>query len=65
MCQKIFYYFKDYYKNYSEELNFKKSYHIADIIESNLNKLEKENKLIYMNIKEIFKFIHDIIDKEK
>tara|TARA_A100001015_G_C14997968_1_gene717059 strand:+ start:362 stop:565 length:204 start_codon:yes stop_codon:yes gene_type:complete len=43
MCQKIFYYFQDYYKISSEEWNLKKSCHIADIIEYNLNKLEKDN----------------------
>ena len=33
MCQKIFYYFQDYYKIYSEEGILKKSCHISDTIE--------------------------------
>ena len=38
---------------------------LADTIEDNLNNLEKENKLMYMNIKDIFKFINDIIYESK
>ena len=67
MCQRIFYYIQEYLKptKYSEEDILKMSCHVADIIEYNLNKLEKENKLIYMNIKDIFKLINDIIYESK
>ena len=67
ICQRIFYYIQDYLKptKYSEEDILKMSCHVADIIEYNLNKLEEDNKLIYMNIKEIFKLINDIIYESK
>ena len=67
MCQRIFYYIQEYLKptKYLEEDILKMSCHVADIIEYNLNKLEKENKLIYMNIKDIFKLINDIIYQSK
>ena len=67
MCQRIFYYIQEYLKptKYSEEDILKMSCHVADIIEYNLNKLENENKLIYMNIKDIFKLINDLIYQSK
>ena len=67
MCQRIFYYIQEYLKptKYSEEDILKISCHVADIIEYNLNKLEKENKLIYMNIKDIFKLINGLIYESK
>ena len=67
MCQRIFYYIQEYLKptTYSEKDILNISCHVADIIEYNLNKLEKENKLIYMNIKDIFKLTNDIIYESK
>tara|TARA_Y100000022_G_scaffold60119_1_gene51565 strand:- start:2150 stop:2431 length:282 start_codon:yes stop_codon:yes gene_type:complete len=67
MCQRIFYYIQEYLKptKYSEEDILKISCHVADIIEYNLNKLENENKLLYMNTKEIFKLINDLIYQSK
>ena len=67
MCQRIFYYIQEYLKptKYSEKDILNISCHVADIIEYNLNKLENDNKLIYMNIKEIFKLINDIIYENK
>ena len=67
MCQRIFYYIQEYLKptKHSEEEILKMSCQVADIIEDNLNNLEKENKLMYMNIKDIFKFINDIIYESK
>ena len=67
MCQRIFYYIQEYLKptKYSEEDILKMSCHVADIIEYNLNKLENENKLLYMNTKDIFKLINDIIYESK
>ena len=67
MCQKIFYYIQEYLKptNYSEGDILKISCQVADIIEYNLNKLENENKLLYMNTKDIFKLINDIIYQSK
>ena len=67
MCQRIFYYIQEYLKptKHSEEEILKISCQVADTIEGNLNNLEKENKLIYMDIKEIFKLINDIIYESK
>jgi len=67
MCQRIFYYIQEYLKptKYSEEDILKISCHVADIIEYNLNKLENENKLLYMNTKDIFKLINDLIYQSK
>ena len=67
MCQRIFYYIQEYLKptKYSEEDILKMSCHVADIIEYNLNKLESENKLLYMNTKDIFKLINDLIYESK
>tara|TARA_B100000900_G_C20598424_1_gene724426 strand:- start:3008 stop:3289 length:282 start_codon:yes stop_codon:yes gene_type:complete len=67
MCQRIFYYIQEYLKptKYSEEDILKISCHVADIIEYNLNKLENENKLLYMNTKDIFKLINDLIYESK
>ena len=67
MCQRIFYYIQEYLKptKYSEEDILKMSCHVADIIEYNLNKLENENKLLYMNTKDIFKLINDLIYQSK
>ena len=67
MCQRIFYYIQEYLKptKYSEEDILKISCHVADIIEYNLNKLENENKLLYMNTKDIFKLINDLIYENK
>ena len=67
MCQRIFYYIQEYLKptKYSEEDILTISCQVADIIEYNLNKLENENKLIYMNIKDIFKLINDLIYQSK
>ena len=67
MCQRIFYYIQEYLKptNYSEEDILKISCQVADIIEYNLNKLENENKLLYMNTKDIFKLINDLIYQSK
>ena len=67
MCQRIFYYIQEYLKptKYSEEDILKMSCHVADIIEYNLNKLENENKLLYMNTKDIFKLINDLIYESK
>ena len=67
MCQRIFYYIQEYLKptKYSEEDILKISCNVADIIEYNLNKLENENKLIYMNIKDILKLINDLIYQSK
>ena len=67
MCQRIFYYIQEYLKptKYSEEDILKISCQVADIIEYNLNKLESENKLLYMNTKDIFKLINDLIYESK
>ena len=67
MCQRIFYYIQEYLKptKYSEEDILKISCHVADIIEYNLNKLENGNKLLYMNTKDIFKLINDLIYESK
>ena len=67
MCQRIFYYIQEYLKptKHSEEEILNMSCQVADTIEDNLNNLEKENKLIYMDIKEIFKLINDIIYESK
>ena len=67
MCQRIFYYIQEYLKptKYSEQDILKISCHVADIIEYNLNKLENENKLLYMNTKDIFKLINDLIYESK
>ena len=67
MYQRIFYYIQEYLKptKYSEEDILKISCQVADIIEYNLNKLESENKLIYMNKKNIFKLINDLIYQSK
>ena len=67
MCQRIFYYIQEYLKptKYSEEDILTISCQVADIIEYNLNKLENENKLIYMNIKDILKLINDLIYQSK
>ena len=67
MCQRIFYYIQEYLEptKYSEEDILKMSCHVADIIEYNLNKLENENKLLYMNTKDIFKLINDLIYESK
>mgnify|MGYP001348262054 FL=1 len=67
MCQRIFYYIQEYLKptKYSEEDILTISCNVADIIEYNLNKLENENKLIYMNIKDILKLINDLIYQSK
>ena len=67
MCQRIFYYIQEYLKptKHSEEEILNMSCQVADTIEDNLNNLEKENKLMYMNIKDIFKFINDIIYESK
>ena len=67
MCQRIFYYIQEYLKptKHSEEEILNMSCQVADTIEYNLNKLKNDNKLIYMDIKEIFKLINDIIYKSK
>ena len=67
MCQRIFYYFQDYLSpnKYSEEDVLKISCHVADMIEYNMNKLENENKLDEMEVKEIFKLINEIIHENK
>lgn len=67
ICQRIFYYIQEYLKptTHSEEEILNMSCQVADTIEGNLNNLDKENKLIYMDIKEIFKLINDIIYESK
>jgi len=67
MCQRIFYYIQEYLKptKHSEEEILNMSCQVADTIEYNLNKLKNDNKLIYMDIKDIFKFINDIIYESK
>ena len=67
MCQRIFYYIQDYLSpnKYSEEDILKISCHVADMIEYNLNKLEKENKIDTMEVKDIFKLINEIIHESK
>ena len=63
MCQRIFYYIQDYLapNKYLEEDVLKISCHVADMIEYNLKKLEKECKLEDMEVKDIFKLINKII----
>ena len=67
MCQRIFYYIQDYLSpnKYSEEDILKISCHVADMIEYNLNKLENENKIDTMEVKDIFKLINEIIHESK
>ena len=67
MCQRIFYYIQDYLspKKYLEEDVLKISCHVADMIEYNLDKLENENKLDGMEVKDIFKLINEIIHESK
>ena len=67
MCQRIFYYIQDYLSpnKYLEEDVLKISCHVADMIEYNLNKLENENKLDEMEVKDIFKLINEIIHESK
>ena len=66
MCQRIFYYIQDYLSGkHSDDDILKISAHIADIVEYNLNNLEKECKLEDMESKDIFKLINDIIQESK
>ena len=66
ICQRIFYYIQDYLSGkHSDDDIIKISCHVADIIEYNLNKLEKEYKLKDMEVKDIFKLINEIIHESK
>ena len=66
ICQRIFYYIQDYLSGkHSDDDIIKISCHVADMIEYNLNKLEKEYKLKDMEVKDIFKLINEIIHESK
>ena len=66
ICQRIFYYIQDYLSGkHSDDDIIKISCHVADMIEYNLNKLEKEYKLKDMDVKDLFKLINEIIHESK
>ena len=66
ICQRIFYYIQDYLSGkYSDDDILKISCHVADMIEYNLKKLEKECKLEDMDVKDLFKLVNEIIHESK
>ena len=66
ICQRIFYYIQDYLSGkHSDDDILKISCHVADMIEYNLNKLEKRYKLEDMEVKDLFKIVNDIIHESK
>ena len=66
ICQRIFYYIQDYLSGkHSDDDILKISCHVADMIEYNLKKLEKECKLEDMDVKDLFKLVNEIIHESK
>ena len=66
ICQRIFYYIQDYLSGkHSDDDILKISCHVADMIEYNLKKLEKECKLEDMEVKDLFKLVNEIIHESK
>ena len=66
ICQRIFYYIQDYLSGkHSDDDILKISCHVADMIEYNLKKLEKDCKLEDMEVKDLFKLVNEIIQESK